>query len=80
MNNGRYDVDMIFENRKLATVVTLREACRMWDKSPRQIMWAIDKDYVVSRKSITGGSWLITYDSLVKHFGEPEKSITQWMV
>lgn len=80
MLNSDFDVDTIFEDRRLASVLCLQEVCIMWGKSPRQVHWAIDRDQVIARKSFTGGTWLLSYDSVLQFWGEPEKSITEWMV
>jgi len=78
--NAPVSIDMIFESKLLSQVVTLQEACVLWKKSPRQMQWAIDRDQVTARKSITSGTWLLTYYSVFLHFGEPVISIEEWMV
>lgn len=80
MLNDKHDVDMIFDSKELSEILCLQEACVLWGKSPRQVHYAIDRDQIVARKAITGGTWLITYDSLVEHWGQPERSINEWMV
>lgn len=78
--NSKNEIDCIFQSPELASVITLQEACILWNKTPRQLHWAINRDQVVSRKSITSGTWLVTYSSLLSHFGEPAHNINEWMV
>lgn len=80
MLTHNFDADTIFDNQELAQVVTLQEVCKLWGKSPRQVHWAIDRDHVAARKSITGGTWLLLYNSVTSHWGDPVVSIDEWMV
>lgn len=79
MLNKGMDVDLFFDDAILAEVICLQEVCKLWGKSPRQVHWAIDRDHVSARKSITGGTWLINYRSVVLHWGLPEKELEEWM-
>lgn len=52
-------------------VVTVPEACEMWDKPRNTLLYAIDAGNIVARKS--GSTWLISVPSLVKRWGWPRK-------
>lgn len=53
----------------LAEVVTLAEACILFDRSQGAIKNVCLIGHVAARRSFTGGSWLISLTSLVKHYG-----------
>ena len=83
MNTGKInskDFDCLFDDKQLSSVITLQEACYFWAKSPRQVYYAIDKDKLSARKSVTGGSWLINRKSAINLWGEPHTDIDLWMV
>lgn len=58
----------------LGEVVTLSEACLMWEKSQTAMKQACFV-HLKARKSFSGGSWLISVASLIEHYGKPEKDI-----
>lgn len=72
--------DENYTSPTLAQVATLREVCYLWGKTPRQVYYAIDRGHVHARKSVTGGSWLLDYESVVKHWDKPNKDITEWRI
>lgn len=72
--------DENYTSPNLAHVVTLREVCFLWGKSPRQVYYGIDRGHLHARKSVTGGSWLLDYQSVISHWGEPETPITEWKI
>lgn len=55
----------------LGSVLTVRDVCRGWDKTPSAVMMAIYKDRVKARQSFEGESWLILKQSVVNLWGEP---------
>lgn len=62
----------VYEHPALACVVTLHEACVMWEKSETALRQAMYKHQIDARKSFTGGDWIITTASLIKRYGEPK--------
>lgn len=51
--------------------LTIREVCGMWGKYKRSVENAIWKDYVKARQCQFGAVWLVEYNSVVAHWGEP---------
>lgn len=52
-------------------VVTIPEACALWDKPRNTLLYAIDAGNITARKS--GKCWLISVPSLVKRWGWPKE-------
>ena len=67
--------DLEYSNPVLAEVITLTEACWLWGKSKKTFLYAIWRDNIDARKSLTGGNWMIATSSAVTHFGEPIRDI-----
>lgn len=59
----------------LAEVVTLSEAVVMFGKSVTAIKQAIYTHKVDARLSFTGGTWIITLESLIRRYGQPTKDV-----
>lgn len=53
----------------LSQVVTVREACQMWNYSRSSVLYAINRGYVTARR--IGRDWIIVADSLRAHWGAP---------
>lgn len=66
MSNRKSDLTL----RDLFATVTAAEACARWHVSYRAVMAAIDRGKLDCRKS--GGTWLITTESLNRYWGKPE--------
>lgn len=64
-----------FEDPALTCMVTLAEAAYMWGKSTTAIHTAYLKKQISGRKSFTGGDIMISYHSIVKHYGQPKKDV-----
>jgi hypothetical protein len=79
MIKHQFDPDCQFVDRMLGMVITIQEACIFWGKSRRTVDWAILRDEVTARKSVTGGTWLLTYYSCMEKWGEPIVPISDWM-
>lgn len=71
-----YEEECQFEDETLISVVSLREACIMWGKSETALRNAMIKGHVQCRKGFTGGDWLLSRHSLIKHYGQPKDDIT----
>jgi hypothetical protein len=67
----KFDYNQYFDDPTLCAVVTISEACAMWDKSRRYLQVLLDRGQINGRKSTTGGSILISRASLVRKLGEP---------
>lgn len=72
--------DMRFTDPSLQWVLTLSEASVMWGKSETALRVAMWKGQISGRKSFTGGNILISYLSLVDHYGEPKKDTIQCLL
>lgn len=57
----------------LEQVVTVPEACKLWNYSRFGVLYAIDRGYVTARR--IGRDWIITVESLRAHWGEPTGQI-----
>lgn len=68
-----------YDDPSLGEVVTLGEAMTIWQKSRSAMKNACLTGAVDARRSITGGSWLITVVSLINRYGKPEKDILSWL-
>lgn len=64
-----------YSDPALGEVVSLGEACVIWKKSRNALKNACLVGRLESRKTLTGGSWLITTVSLTREYGKPEKDI-----
>lgn len=64
-----------FEDPTLVPVVTLSEACLMWEKSETAMMHAILKGKINARRAFTGGDWLLSRVSVIRRYGQPKKDI-----
>ena len=62
-----------FDDPALMCMVTLTEAAYMWNKSETAITNACLKRQISWRRAFTGGNILISYHSIVKHYGQPVK-------
>lgn len=56
--------------RELFAVVTVKEACARWHVSDSAVQDAIVRGKLDARKS--GWVWLITVESLIRYWGNPE--------
>lgn len=65
--------DYLFEDETLAKVVLIQEVCELWQITRRKVQYAIWKDDISARKAISGGAWLINYQSCVDFWGKPKK-------
>lgn len=70
-----YEDESGFDDPTLMCMVTLTEACYIWDKSPTAMRHAWWKGHISGRKSFTGGEILFAYHSIVKHYGQPKKDV-----
>ena len=61
----------VFDDAVLMTVVMMPEVCKMWECSRRKVENAIFQGAISARLSITGGGWLINFESVVEAWGEP---------
>ena len=77
---NKNDTDMIYHNPVMATLVTSGEVVALFGVTRKQVQWAIWRDHVRARKSVTGGTWLLHYGDCVKYFGKPEHSIGDWLI
>lgn len=61
----------------LELVVTRAEACRITNRSPKVIQYAIDAHNIAARK--VGGTWLVSIDSLLLNFplDRPKKTVNK---
>lgn len=66
---------MVTDNPDLFNVLTLPEVALLWGVSRRQVDYAIWRDELSARMSLTGGSWLVSYDSCVSLWGKPSKTV-----
>jgi len=64
-----------WDNPVLVDVITLSEASLMWGMYPGGIKQAIFTGKLSARRAITGGTWLISYVSMVKVYGNPRKDL-----
>lgn len=55
----------------LSAVVTVPEAALMWDKTAQSINQAWLHGHIEGRKTFSKGNILITFSSLVAHYGAP---------
>lgn len=55
--------------KHLNLVTTLAEACRMYGKDRKTVLYAIDTGNLAARKE--GGIWLISTASLMSYWGRP---------
>lgn len=65
----------VYRDYKLGQVVTIQEAGFLWGKSVTALKNAIMKDHVEGRKSLSGGTWLITVASMQAYYGVPKNHI-----
>lgn len=72
----KYEILCEFDDPTLIPVVTLSEACLMWGKSETAVKTAMYKGQIAGRKPITGGDWLLSRVSLIKHWGQPKEDYT----
>lgn len=68
-----------FKDPALMCMVSLTEACYMWEKSPTAMRHAWWKGHISGRRSFTGGEIYLTYHSIVKHYGQPKKDVLSWL-
>lgn len=57
----------------LGEVVTLSEACIIWQKSRTAIKNAVLTHRITGRKAFTGGDWLLSVASLIEYYGKPSE-------
>lgn len=67
----RVEDEMYYSNPLLGTVLGLTEIIMMWGKSRRSIEIAMWKGELDHRKMISGGTILITRESVIKLWGQP---------
>lgn len=47
------------------------EAMLLWNKSKRQVMWAIYRDHIRARQGLNNDAWFISFQSCVSLWGYP---------
>jgi hypothetical protein len=57
----------------LESIVTVTEACILWQRGRTSIKFAIDRGYLTARR--VGRDWLISVPSLIAHYGETTRKI-----
>ena len=51
--------------------ITIQEAMCFWDKSKKQVYWAIWREQVKARQSVCSENWILSYNSCVDLWGAP---------
>lgn len=72
--NG-FETEHFYQEAVLGQVVTLPEACLLWGKSRSTLIMALAKMQIRGRRSLTDGSWLITFESMERRYGRPNSEI-----
>ena len=54
--------------------ITIKEACKIFGKSKRQVQWAIWRDNIKARQCLLSSSWILDYNSCVEFWGNPLES------
>lgn len=70
------DPMMQYVDPMLGTVLTLPEVMLMWGRSRRAVEMAFWLSKVSGRKTITGGTILLTRASVTRHWGQPKFDLT----
>lgn len=65
-NNDEYPIELL-------TVVSTREASRMWGFTQKHLIKSADMGVIVGRKS--GGIWLLYVPSLIEKWGKPSNPL-----
>lgn len=68
-------VEQFFTDLRLADTVTIQEAALIWKRTEAAIRYHIKRGNVKFRKALSGGTYLITRQSLVERFGAPSDDI-----
>lgn len=68
-----------WENVNLSRVITLSEACILFNRSKTAIKFQIDKGNIMARGSITGGDILIDLESISKLYKLERDDLT-WLI
>lgn len=69
----------VYHDPKLAQVITVAEACFLWHKSRSTLEHHLLRYKLDGRKALTGGSWLVTYESMEKLYGPPKTHILEYL-
>jgi hypothetical protein len=51
--------------------ITIKEASRLWDKTKRQVLWAVWRDTVKARQCSFSDSWILDFNSCQSLWGVP---------